>query len=44
MFAANDTVWHYWLAVALAIPAVLMVLLTIIGYVRKVVMPRYPRQ
>ena len=42
MFA--DLVWHYWLAVALVIPAFLLVFLTIIGYVRKVIMPRYPRR
>ncbi len=41
MFAV---VWHYWLAVALFIPAVLLVIATIIGYIRKVIMPRYPRQ
>ncbi len=41
MFAV---VWHYWLAVALFIPAVLLVIATVIGYVRKVIMPRYPRQ
>ena len=43
MFAATDTVWHYWIGVALAIPAILLVIITIIGYLRKVVMPRYPR-
>jgi hypothetical protein len=37
-------VWHYWIGVALAIPAILLTIATIIGYVRKVVMPRYPRQ
>ena len=42
--AAGETVWHYWLGVALAIPAVGLVFATIIGYVRKVVMPRYPRR
>jgi hypothetical protein len=45
MFAADSgIVWHYWIAVALAVPAVLMVLVTVIMYVRKVVMPRYPRR
>lgn len=37
------TVWHYWIAVALAVPAVLMVLAVAIGYVVKVSKPRYPR-
>ena len=41
---AADTVWHYWIAVALAVPTVLMILATIIGYVLKVVMPRYTRR
>jgi hypothetical protein len=45
MFAAsNAVVWHYWIAVALAVPAILLVLITIVMYVRKVVMPRYPRR
>ena len=37
-------VWHYWIAVALVIPAVLLTLLTVINYFRKVVAPRYPRR
>jgi len=41
MFAV---VWHYWIAVALAIPAILLILFTIIGYLVKVVGPRYPRR
>ena len=44
MLAATDTVWHQWIAVALAIPAILLVIGTAIMYVRKVVMPRYPRR
>lgn len=36
-------VWHYWIGVALAIPAILLIVATIIGYIAKVVMPRYPR-
>jgi hypothetical protein len=42
--AESGVVWHYWIAVALAVPAVLMVLVVAILYVRKVVMPRYPRR
>ena len=34
-------VWHYWLAVALVIPAILLVVVTAILYVAKVEMPRY---
>jgi len=41
MFAV---VWHYWIAVALTIPAILLILATIIGYLVKVVGPRYPRR
>ena len=37
-------VWHYWIAVALFVPAILLVLATIIGYLVKVVGPRYPRK
>ena len=37
-------VWHYWLAVALFVPAVLLVIGIVIGYLVKVVAPRYPRQ
>ena len=37
-------VWHYWIAVALFIPAILLTLATIIGYLVKVVGPRYPRK
>lgn len=44
LFAEEGTVWHYWIAVALAIPAILLVIGTAIMYVRKVVMPRYPRR
>ncbi len=42
LFAA--VVWHYWIAVAIAIPALLFVVATIIGYLTKVSRPRYPRQ
>lgn len=34
-------VWHFWIAVALAIPTVLMVIATAIGYVVKVLGPKY---
>ena len=39
-----NVVWHYWIAVALAVPSVLAIVLTIIGYVVKVVMPRYQQR
>lgn len=44
MLTAASPVWHYWIAVALTIPAILLILATIIGYLVKVVAPRYPRQ
>lgn len=34
-------VWHFWIGVGLAIPGVLMVLATIVGYVVKVLGPKY---
>ena len=37
-------IWHYWIAVALVIPAILLVVGVVIGYFVKVVMPRYPRK
>ena len=37
-------IWHYWIGVALAIPAVLLIVGILIGYLVKVVMPRYPRK
>jgi hypothetical protein len=38
------TVWHYWIAVALVIPAILIPIILIVVYLRVVVMPRYPRK
>jgi amino acid permease len=37
-------VWHYWIAVALVVPAILFAIAMIIGYLNKVSRPRYPRQ
>lgn len=34
-------VWHYWIAVLLVIPTVLLVIATAIGYVVKVLGPKY---
>lgn len=36
-------VWHFWIAPVIAIGAVGLVIATIVGYFRKVVRPRYPR-
>lgn len=37
-------VWHYWIGVALVIPAILLTVGILAGYVVKVEMPRYRRQ
>ncbi|MFN8038798.1 MAG: hypothetical protein U0Q07_06255 [Acidimicrobiales bacterium] len=37
-------VWHFWIAVALVVPAILLCIAVAIGYVYKVVLPRYPRK
>lgn len=37
-----SVVWSYWLAVAIAIPAIAMVVVTIVLYIAKVSRPRYP--
>ncbi len=42
MIAAR--VWHYWIGVAILIPALLLVLATVVGYLVKVTSNRYPRQ
>jgi hypothetical protein len=37
-----SVVWTFWIAVALVVPAIALVVATIIGYVVKVSKPRYP--
>ena len=37
-------VWTFWIAAALVLPSVLLVLGIIGGYIYKVVMPRYPKR
>jgi len=37
-------VWHFWIAVFIVIPAILLVIVTLVGYVTKVSKPRYPEQ
>ena len=41
---AAAPVWHFWIAVLLFLPAVLMVVATIVGYLVKVVGPKYGRE
>ena len=37
-------VWTFWIAVALVVPSILLVVGIAVMYVKKVVVPRYPRQ
>lgn len=37
-----QTVWHYWIAVPLTLGAILFGVATIVGYLTKVVKPKYP--
>jgi hypothetical protein len=37
-------VWHFWIAPVIMLAAVGVVVATVIGYFRKVVRPRYPRE
>ena len=37
------TVWHYWIAVPLAIGAVLTALAVVAGYLKRVQSVKYPR-
>jgi|JI8StandDraft_1071087.scaffolds.fasta_scaffold475738_2 uncharacterized membrane protein YpjA len=39
---AEQHVWHFWIAVPLAAGAVLFGVATIVGYLTKVVRPKYP--
>jgi hypothetical protein len=41
---ALSVIWHYWIGVSLVVPAVLLVVGILIGYLNKVVLPRYPRE
>ena len=44
MNALAGQVWHYWLAVPLTIVTVLTVAKLIVGYVKTVTAPRYPKR
>lgn len=43
-FTLAARVWHYWIGIAVLIPAVLLVVATVIGYLVKVTSHRYPKQ
>lgn len=44
MLLAQETVWHFWLAVPLAAGAVLAVVAIVALYFTKVTRARYPRE
>jgi len=37
-------VWHYWIGIAILIPSLLLVVVTILGYLSKVTSNKYPKQ
>ncbi len=37
-------IWHWWISVVLVIGSAALVLATVVGYVRKVILPKYPRK
>lgn len=41
---AAATVWHYWIGLFILVPALLGVVVTVIGYLVKVTANKYPRQ
>jgi hypothetical protein len=43
LFAAGK-VWHYWVGLVLFIGAVLSVIATVAGYLRKVEAPNHPKR
>jgi hypothetical protein len=43
MFFAEQTIWHYWIAVPLAATAILIVLGIIALYIYKIPRTRYPK-
>lgn len=36
-------VWHFWIAPILVLTVIVILVATLIGYLRKVAAPRYPR-
>lgn len=44
MNALGAQAWHFWLAVPLTIGTVISVVKLVVGYVSKVVAPRYPKR
>ncbi len=44
MLFAEETVWHFWIAVPLAVGAILAVVAIVILYLLKVSSLRYPKE
>jgi CBS-domain-containing membrane protein len=44
MLFAEDTIWHFWIAVPLALGAILVVLGIVALYFFKVTRTRYPKE
>jgi hypothetical protein len=40
---ASSPVWHFWIAVPLALGAIVVVIALVLGYVAKVTRTRYPK-
>ncbi|MHB8467378.1 MAG: hypothetical protein ACYDH6_06950 [Acidimicrobiales bacterium] len=44
MLLAHANVWHYYLSIFLIVPIVLIMIGILVGYLRKVVAPKYGRR
>ena len=44
LLLATAKVWHYWLSIAIIIPVLMVVVGVVLGYLRKVVAPKYGRR
>ena len=42
-FMILAVVWHFWIAVPLAVGAIVLLVATVLGYLNKVTSTRYPR-
>ena len=40
---ALGVVWHFWIAPVLVIGVLVLLVATVVGYLRKVTAPRYPK-
>lgn len=44
MLVLAAKVWHYWISIPLVVGAVGLLLALLVGYIVRVVAPRYPRR